>query len=409
MTSADQRQRVSSGQLWYDAIAEVLRVSRYRVTDELPSVVAAATSRLGLRITLYLADLEQQALHPLPGQDWTAPTPLRINASLAGRAFTQTETVNADRRRLWVPVLDGTERLGVMLVEASAEAATDEAALRDGAGTLANLLGHLIAAKFPYGDSLQRVRRTQPMSEASELLAALLPPLTYTCDRAVVSAILEPAYEVGGDGFDYAVGAMHAKLAVYDAMGHGIRAGLTTALALAATRAARRDGHGLYSLARAADERIQEEFGEEARFVTAVLADLNMDSGVVRYLNAGHPAPLLLRGTKVVGHLTGGRRLPLGLDDPAIEVAEEQLQPGDRILVYTDGVTEARDAEGEAFGVQRLIDLLERHAAARMSVPETLRRLSHAVQGHRRARLDDDATMLLVEWVPGGPMVQPPG
>lgn len=408
MTSADQWQRVSTGSLWYDAIAEVLRLSRYRVSDVLPEIVAGATARLGVRVTMYLVDLEQEALHPMPGQSWAAPTPLRVDGSLAGRSFSQTEAITAEPGRLWIPILDGTERLGAMLVEASTEAPVDPTALRSGAETLGAVLGHLIASKLPYGDTLHKVRRTQPMAVASELLAAMLPPLTYTCDRAVVSAILEPCYEVGGDGFDYAVDAVHARLGVYDAMGHGIRAGLTTAITLAATRAARRDGHGLYSLARAADERIREEFAEEVRFVTAVLADLNMDNGALRYVNAGHPAPLLLRGTKVVGHLTGGRRLPLGLDDPAIEVAEEQLQPGDRILVYTDGVVEARDDAGEAFGVQRLIDLLERNAAARMPVPETLRRLSHAVHRHQQGELADDATMLLAEWTPRERISQPP-
>jgi serine phosphatase RsbU (regulator of sigma subunit) len=118
----------------------------------------------------------------------------------------------------------------------------------------------------------------------------------------------------------------------------------------------------------------------------------------VRYLNAGHPPPVLLRGGKAVGVLDRGRRMPLGLEDPAIEIAELSLEPGDRLLFYTDGFTEARDEHGEEFGLDRLVDFAERHAAAGLPVPETLRRLSRDVLNHQHGALHDDATLLLVSW-----------
>jgi hypothetical protein len=69
-----------------------------------------------------------------------------------------------------------------------------------------------VVTKAVYGDDLAQVRRTERMSVAAELLWQLLPPLTYACRRFVISAVLEPCYQVGGDGFDYAVGKSTAFL-----------------------------------------------------------------------------------------------------------------------------------------------------------------------------------------------------
>jgi len=74
------------------------------------------------------------------------------------------------------------------------------------------------------------------------------------------------------------------------------------------------------------------------------------------------------------------------------------ITPGDRILLHSDGVVEARDETGEEFGVERLVELAEHAAAAQLPAPETLRRLAHAVREHRRGELRDDATLMLVEW-----------
>ena len=80
---------------------------------------------------------------------------------------------------------------------------------------------------------------------ASELLWQLLPPKVFACDRVVIAAAMEPYDRVGGDGFDYAVDDGHAYVAIFDAMGHDLHAGLTTSMALAATRNARRSGADL--------------------------------------------------------------------------------------------------------------------------------------------------------------------
>jgi sigma-B regulation protein RsbU (phosphoserine phosphatase) len=187
-------------------------------------------------------------------------------------------------------------------------------------------------------------------------------------------------------------------LAVYDGVGKGMRAALTTGAAIGAVRAARRAGGDLEASAAAADVALTGEF-RDARFVTAVLAELDLAEGRLRYLNAGHPPPVLLRRGKAIHTLGGGRRVPLGVKWLDVQIGEEAFEPGDRLLLYTDGITEARDVSGELFGLDRLVELAERVSAAD-EPPAVVRRLSHAVLAHQPGPPRDDATLILLEWSP---------
>jgi len=121
------------------------------------------------------------------------------------------------------------------------------------------------------------------------------------------------------------------------------------------------------------------------------------------FRSAGHPGELLLRDGKLVKALSAPTAMPLGLGnlgDPIPGVEEESLQPGDQILLYTDGVTEARTDTGEFFGRDRLVEFVTRTLADQVSAPETLRRLVHAILAHQHENLQDDATAVLLEWRP---------
>ncbi len=385
---------------WDEAIVDLLERAKLAQPDQLVGEVNAATRRLGVEVTVYLIDHEQEQLWPLPERGKPTPPPIAVEGTTAGRAFTEIETqsaVDPVMYRLWVPMIDGSERLGVADVVAHGRP-EDPEGFRRSCETLMGLIGHLVTVKFPYGDRLHVVRRTRPMSAASELVLQMLPPLTFSCHRLVVSAVLEPTYDVGGDAYDYAVDDQIARVMVLDAMGRGLSAGLTSATALSAIRAARRNRDSLADMARAADTALIEQF-PDVRFVTGVLAELDMDRGRLRYLNAGHPPPVLIRGGRVIDMLTGGRRMPLGVRDDAARAAEVDLQVGDRLLIYTDGVTEARSrGSDDRFGVERLVELTERCLADELPAPETLRRLARTVIAHQAGRPVDDATLLLVEW-----------
>jgi sigma-B regulation protein RsbU (phosphoserine phosphatase) len=387
---------------WDAVIVELLARAQRAQPDALATEINQAVLPLGLDITIYLIDHEQERLWALPENGKPTPPSIPVDGTLAGRTFTMVESHPGrdenDIYRVWVPMVDGSERLGVAEFVAH-DGPADPDRFAGKCAVLLGLVGHLLTVKMPYGDVIQKVRRTRPMSAAGELILQMLPPLTYSCHRMVVSAVLEPSYDVGGDAFDYAVDGEIARLAVLDAMGRGLKAALASAAALASLRAARRDGQGLCAMARAADAALIEQF-PDLRFVTGILAELDMDTGLLRYVNAGHPAPMLIRDGRVVRTLTGGRRMPLGVDDGALEVGEETLEPGDRLLLYTDGVTEAYGRDGERFGAGRLVDVAERCMAAGLPGPETLRRLARTVLEHQGGRPSDDATLLLFEWSP---------
>jgi serine phosphatase RsbU (regulator of sigma subunit) len=207
---------------------------------------------------------------------------------------------------------------------------------------------------------------------------------------------------VGGDAFDYAFTETTAHLAIFDAVGHSLTSGVVAAVALAAYRNTRRGGGSLISQAAAIDDALAEAFGDKTHFITGVLAELDLASGRLRYLAAGHPYPLLMRDGKVVKSLTAGRRSWFGLPTVTVSVAEEFLEPGDWLTLYTDGITEARDEAGNFFGEDRLVDFLRREAASDHPAPESVRRLVHAVMRHQRGVLQDDATVLLARWTRHG-------
>jgi serine phosphatase RsbU (regulator of sigma subunit) len=242
------------------------------------------------------------------------------------------------------------------------------------------------------------------MSLAGEIAWNLMPPLTFGTERVVISCVLAPVYDVGGDSFDYAVDDRTAWLAVFDAMGHGLGAGLLATVAIGAYRRARRSGQGLMETVTDVDAAVAETFDGE-QFVTGLFLELDLATGKLLWHSAGHPAPLLIRGTRVVKTLASEPGLPLGISAASSvpnHVGEEWLEPGDRVLMYSDGVVEARAADGEFFGVERLGDLVSREAASGHPAPETMRKLMHAILEHQSGALQDDATTVLIEWSASG-------
>jgi hypothetical protein len=385
-------------------LAGLARAARLSAPDDVAALLVSSGAALGAdEVTLYLVDQEQRVLVPVPTEaGGRRLEPLVIGATLAGRCFGELTLQEADDGlEVWVPLLDGLERLGVIRLRfADASVRADDELLHDFAATVAEI----VLAKGTYGDLFTLVRRRETMSLAGEITWNLMPPLTFGTDRLVISCVLAPAYDVGGDCFDYAVDDTTARVAIFDAMGHGLTAGLLATVAMAAYRHARRTGLDLAETVTAVDLAIAATFAAD-QFVTAVIAELDLATGRLAWHCAGHPAPLLLRGSRVVRSLAVSPGAPLGLralvgDVPTIETVA--LEPGDRVLLYTDGVVEARDADGVFFGADRLADLVGREAAAGHPAPETMRRLIHAILDHQSGALQDDATTVLVEWRSGG-------
>jgi hypothetical protein len=396
------------------SLADLLQQSHLLRPDAIEEAFAAAVRPLGItEVRIYLADLQQRQLEPLPdGRDTES---LAIDSTLAGYAF-RTATIQHVPAgdvgyRVWVPLVDGTERLGLLSLLASD---VGEAML-DRYRAFASLAGLMIVAKSGYSDTYARVRRSGKMAVQAELIWGFLVPRTFATDRVLVAATLEPAYEAGGDAFDYSVRGDHLHVSIFDALGHDLAAGLLASVGVASCRSTRRAGGTLPDVVRRADHAIAGQFAD-IRFVTALLCDLDLSTGLFSWIPCGHPPPLLIRGNKVIKELARRPVPPLGLGSidthdeaehpdagaPA-PVYTERLEPGDRVLLYTDGVTEGRSADGTPFGLGRLSDFIIRHSNDGISAPETMRRLNHAISEYQRGRLQDDATIVLVEWLPDHP------
>ncbi len=364
---------------------------------DLPRLAATAAADLGVTsMTMLVIDYAQTFLSPFTGGHSER---VPIEGTLAGRAYALGEiTESPSGDRLYVPMTDCGHRIGVLEV-VSAESLTS--ADTETCAAIATVLGHLITSRRLYGDAIERLRRGLPLQLATEIVWSLLPPLTLTTPEAEVTGILEPCYEVGGDGFDYAIGDGTLHVAIFDAVGHGIAASAMTTMAINAYRNARRCGLDLADTYRSIDKWLHARHPDH--FVTAVLAELDLASGMLRMISAGHPGGLLLRDGQRVKDLVAPTALPLGLSGLAgtsPEIAEEALEPGDHVLFFTDGVIEARSADGEFFGRQRLVDFVVRTLADRTRSPETMRRLIRAILDHQHENLQDDATAVLIEWKP---------
>ena len=345
------------------ALHALLHDSHFATQNDLPRLIDDNAVVLGARgAVAYLIDLQQHVLIPFVAEDGYPPPGveiLAVDSTLAGRAFQHSDVLSQasgdEAARVWLPLLNGTERLGVLAVtiDAAHLAAVQNGVFGVRLRRFTTLVAELIMTKTAYGDMIVRLRRRAPMGLAAELQWSLLPPLTFSCYDVTVAGALEPAYRVAGDTLDYAVDVGLARAAVFDGMGHGLRSGQLATIAVAAYRNARRSGLDLLATATTVHEALMESFGG-GMFSTGVLTELNTVTGVLSWVNAGHPEPLLFRDGRLVKTLSCQPAPPLGLELPpdrprtAFTVCQEQLEPGDRVLLYTDGVTEARAQDGSS-------------------------------------------------------------
>lgn len=365
----------------------------------MPDILSEAAAVFGAtNLTLYLIDFGQTTLEPMPVRSTqaTIPSSEAVDSTMAGRAFIDQRIVTAQREHetgVWIPVVEGSDRTGVIALTMPS---FDEEAAR-ACEDLGVLAGYLIAAHARCTDLYNLYRRRRSLSLAASMQWDLLPPLVLRTDTVAVAGLVEPAYDVGGDCFDYSSNGPMFDLAIMDAMGHGLGSATVAGLAMGSYRHDRREARSLEAMHTAIAETVMSQY-RGSTFVAGLLARLDCRTGELRWTNAGHPCPLLVRAGKVIGELRCDPTPPWGLADGTPTLATESLEPGDCLLLYTDGVTEAQTPEGEMFGIERLMDLTGQVASNMLRPEEVVRQLVRAVVDHQGAELRDDATVVLVSW-----------
>lgn len=258
------------------------------------------------------------------------------------------------------------------------------------------VLSNVAAAKIEnvrlLEDQMEKQRLEADLSLAAEVQRSLLPRAAPILAGYDVAGVHRPCRGVGGDYYDYDLDGGRLLLALGDVAGKGMSA----ALLMTVLRAAVRDGWSRSSPGEtvARLNRIMCANAAGNRYVTFVLARLETGTGRLTYVNAGHNPPLLVRADGTLETLVAGGTV-LGLfEEAAFEEGTAQMEAGDTLLLYSDGISETCDDAGQEFGESRLAALARGPRGASLTVERVLADLERFSGG---AKAEDDRTLVVVQ------------
>jgi serine phosphatase RsbU (regulator of sigma subunit) len=368
-----------------------------RVLDEVPphlvpdQLVAEARRAAGVAVALYVIDIDGSHLLRLAGSE---EFPDRLEDPPALGPEIVPEGLPAFYGRLQ-DVLPGCVAeplwlrgrvMGLLLCLGTPVSALDDIAKQGAAALeLAN----------DYTDYIEAARRRKPTTAAAEIQQNLFPPRIARIAGAQLAGALLPSYEVGGDWFDFVENRDGAWLAIADAAGTGPTAAGLGAAALGGLRAARRSGQGLEEALASMHDTVRRLANPDFH-VTAVVARWRAATATLTWVNCGHPSPYLVDADGTLNELRGPRHAALGTGDaePSFHPAERRLNPGERLVLITDGVTERHVEGGGRFGVDGLRRAVRR--AADPTAAATAMAIQQAVTDCWREPLEDDATIVVL-------------
>ena len=245
-----------------------------------------------------------------------------------------------------------------------------------------------------------RERRQQALNDQRELEEArriqrkLLPSMIPDIDGFEIATSWQPAAGVGGDCFDaIGFGPSRMALSIADVVGKGIPAALLMSNLQAAVRAFATDAAQPQELCQQVN-RILCGHIAEGRFISFFYCIADSDLAALTFTNAGHYPPILVRADGTVERLQAGGAVLGVFPNTTYEQGRVAIGRGDRLILYTDGITEARDQHDEEFGDERLVALASQHRAC--SAPALQARLVDAVSTFTGGKFVDDATLIVV-------------
>jgi len=238
---------------------------------------------------------------------------------------------------------------------------------------------------------------------AKHIQLSLLPKKPLRLPRAEIAGICVPATHVGGDYFDYFYYDDNADIVVADVSGHSVGAALIMTEMRSTLKAETRktpdcpSPQSAAEVLRALNHLLYEDLSAAELFITMFYLKFDLERRLLRYANAGHNRALLLRRSERTCGELDAEGLIFGVKrDVVFEEKNLVVEPGDRLLLYTDGVIEAQNEQGEFFGISRLCNLF---AADRSDVPEaTIRKLLSELRSFcGKNEFADDVTMVILQ------------
>ncbi len=366
---------------------------------EVPPAIAAQSGKGKGVLHNYLRTHAINGTEGVIGDAWTLRVPLLLTAadprlSIARQSSRRTSSA------MIAPLQYGEHELGVLVVsrgEGAEEFLTTEFQIFK---AIAEQSAFALSTAIIFSDAAEKKRLDQDLQVAHEIQRILLPSSSPEVNGYQISGINIPARQVSGDYYDYVpVDSEHCGVAIADVSGKGVPASLIMAMCRSVLRSQAGGQHSPAAVLRLVNEQLFPDIKEDM-FISMAYAVLDRNSSMVTLCRAGHDAPLHYSAREKTVQRVNPPGMALGIDSGSVfdRVTADfslRLEPDDCLILYTDGVTEALDAEGEEFGMDKLIQSIL--ASASDGAAAVITRLTDDLRAFvGKHPQHDDITMIVI-------------